>query len=280
MSKIIEFSLRLNELQNVSICGILISVLLRLKGGVRVETRKLLIADGTEEFRIALCEVLKETYQVHSCRDGKEALALLRSFHPDILVLDLMLPELDGISLLQSAAAEGICPMVLATTRFLNDYVLESANALGVGYVMVKPCDIRATVARIRDLTKRLCPNSQAPLDPNTYIANLLLTLGVPTKLHGYAYLRQAILLMARHPGQSITKELYPDVGAACNSDKTHVERSIRSAIATAWSRRDDQVWQKYFQADAQGSLPRPTNAAFISRLAETLHLYDDSEKL
>lgn len=242
-----------------------------------MDALKLLIADGNEEFRLALAQALRGAYYVRSCETGKEALELLHSYRPDVLVLDLMLPELDGISLLQSAVAAGIRPMVLATTPFLNDYVLDSAEKIGVGYMMRKPCDIRATVARIADLSQRLQPPSVSQPDPRTNVTNLLLSLGVPTKLHGYAYLREAILLMAKDPGQSITKELYPTVASLCGCEPKHVERSSRNAIAAAWRHRDDRIWQLYFQPGPDGIIPRPTNGAFISRLADSLHLNGDN---
>ena len=82
---------------------------------------KLMIVDNTEDFPMALAEILKNDYQVQYCLDGKEALAMLRSFQPKILLLELMIPELDGISLLQAAAEDGILPIVLTFTRIYND---------------------------------------------------------------------------------------------------------------------------------------------------------------
>ncbi|MGM9548994.1 MAG: sporulation initiation factor Spo0A C-terminal domain-containing protein [Faecousia sp.] len=242
-----------------------------------MDALKLLIADGNEEFRQALAEELKGAYYVRCCSDGKEALALLRSFAPDVFVLDLMLPELDGISLLQSAAASGIRPTVLVTSRFFNDYVHESMETLGVGYMMRKPCDIPATAARIGDLSRHLRPPLVPPPDPKTHVSNLLLSLGIATKLRGYIYLREAVLLMAKNPGQSITKELYPSVGAICGCKGTHVERSIRSAIETAWKQQDSRVWQLYFRPGPDGVISRPSNAAFISRLADALRISQDT---
>ena len=195
----------------------------------------------------------------------------MRSYCPEILVLYLMLPELDGISLLQSAAISGMTPMVLATTRFVNDYVLESLTDLGVGYILVKPCDTRATVCRIRDLHQRLRPPALSRPEPRNLVSNFLLSLGIPTKLRGYTYLREAIVLMAEDPDQSITKELYPAVGLACATTASHVERSIRSAINAAWKEMDGRVWELYFHRNPAGEIPRPTNAAFISRLADAL---------
>lgn len=238
-----------------------------------MDTLKLLIADGNEEFRTALHEALQSIYYVRTCCTGKEALALLRSFGPDILVLNLILPEMDGISLLENAAACGIRPMVLATTRLQNEYIMESVTRLGVDYVMMRPCDIPSTVTRIRDLSRRLNPPLIAHPDPQTYVSNVLLSLSVPTRLKGYNQAREAILLMAKNPDMAITKELYPAVAAICGGDSDHVERTIRSAIATAWLHRDERIWQLYFQPEPDGTMKRPTNGAFITRLAESLRL-------
>ena len=187
-----------------------------------------------------------------------------------------MLPGLDGISLLQSAAASGLCPMVLVTSRFYNDYVLTALGELSVGYMMRKPCDIPATAARIGDLSRQIRTPLVTPPDPQTQVTNLLLSLSVPSKLRGYAYLREAIPMMLKDPDQPITKVLYPAVGAIFGCKGTHVERSIRSAIETAWKQRDDRVWQRYFRVGSDGVIPRPSNAAFISRLADALRLSQD----
>lgn len=237
-----------------------------------MERMKLLIAEGTEDFRIALMDALRGAYRVRECGEGQQTLELMRSFKPDVMILDLMLPGLDGITLLQRAAGEGICPMVLATTSYHNDYVLDSLQQLGVGYVMVKPCDVRATIARLADLSQRIRQPVVTQPDPRTHISNLLLALGFATKLKGYNYLREAILLMAQDPDQSITKELYPAVAKICGADKKRVERSARSAIEKAWDRGDAQLWRMYFAAEG-GNLHRPTNGEFIKRLADTLQL-------
>lgn len=241
-----------------------------------MDALKLLIADSNEDFRLALTQALQGVYYVRSCRTGKEALELLHSFHPEVLVLDPMIPELDGISLLESAAAAGIRPMVLIATAYVNPYLTDAAGRLGIGYIMIKPCDIPATVARIADLSQRIQPPVLTVPDPRSNVSNLLLSLGIPTKLHGYGCLREAILLMARQPGQSITKELYPKVAALCDCEPKHVERSSRSAIHAAWERRDERIWKLYFLPGPDGTVPRPTNGAFISRLADSLNTNGD----
>lgn len=243
-----------------------------------MEIRKLLIAEGAEDFRLALADALKGVYHIRISREGQETLDLLRTFKPDLMLLDLMLPGLDGISLLQQAEEEGILPVVLATTRYVSDYVMETIAQLHVGYIMMKPCDVGATIRRLADLSRRIHQPMPTRPDPETNISNILLALGVPTKLRGYTHLREAVLLMAEKPGQAITKELYPAVALRCNCDATHVERSARSAILAAWQHRDEQIWRLYFPPDSDGKFPRPTNAAFITRLAELIRKPAESE--
>lgn len=238
-----------------------------------MDTLKLLIADGNEEFRTELESALRDTYYVRTCATGQEALALLRSYGPDILVLNLMLPEIDGISLLEESVRIGIRPMVLATTSYQNPYILDSVKRLGVDYVMIRPCLIPPTVARIRDLSHRLNPPLLTVPDPGTQVCNMLLALGIPTRLLGYTQLREAVVRMARNPNMALTKELYPAVAAVCGGDKDQVERTIRSAIGVAWKNRDERVWQVYFPPGPGGVCKKPTNGTFISRLAESLRL-------
>lgn len=238
-----------------------------------MEKTKILIADPCEEFRSALEVALSAAYQVRSCGDGVQALEQIRTLIPDILVLDLMMPGLDGITLLQKCGQWGLTPVVLATTRYVSDYVLDAAQKLGVGYVMAKPCDVEAVLCRIADMTERLRPALFSSPEPRSRVSSTLLQLGFSTKLRGYGYLREAVLLMATDPKQSVTKELYPAVGAQCGANAAQVERSIRNAIAAAWGQRSDQIWKLYFPEGKELMISRPTNAAVISRLADGLLL-------
>ena len=238
-----------------------------------MEGLKLLIAEGSEEFRSALERTLRSSYHVRSCGEGNEALGLMTSFRPDVVLLDLMLPGLDGITILERTVASGLQPMVLAVTGYYNPYMLDAIQRMGVGYLMVKPCDIQATIARLGDLSQRLKRPLVARADPKVHVSNLLLALGIPTKLKGYSYLREAVILMAEDPDQSVTKELYPAVAAACGGDPKNVERSIRSAIEKAWLFRDENYWKLFFPADGTGLIRRPTNGEFIARLANALKM-------
>lgn len=232
---------------------------------------KLLIADAGEGFRQALSERLRGTYRIRTCREGRETLDMMLAFKPDLVVLDMMLPGLDGISILQEAARCGLHPTVLATTKYPSDFLVEAAARLEVGYMMVKPCDVEAAAQRLLDLAEHIRQPVVIRPEPRTAVSNVLLSLGISTKLRGYAYLREAILEMMDNPGQSVTKELYPAVGKSCGATKTQVERSIRSAIGKAWDSRDAAIWRLYFQSQPAQKEERPSNAVFISCIADRL---------
>lgn len=238
----------------------------------------LLIADGTNDFAEALSNALQDSYRIHRCRNGKEALEQLHRIQPEVFVLDLMIPELDGITLLHKAVNAGICPMVLATTRLLNDYVTETAKELNIGYIMVKPCDPEAAAERVRDLSRRIHSGQSSRENPKVFVVNLLISLNVPSHLRGTAFLRESILLMCRHPDISITKELYPAVGNMFGANYAQVERAIRNAINLAWEHRDEGIWSRYFHSEPNGAVPRPSNGIFISRLADELRVIIDNQ--
>ena len=160
-------------------------------------------------------------------------------------------------------------------TNFLSNYVVEACQKLGVSYLMRKPCDLDATARRVRDMAEELRPPTVTLADPRTTVSNMLLRLGIPTKMRGYAFLREAVLVMAHDRTQSVTKELYPTVAKRCGGNPLQVERTIRAAIHSAWDNRDESAWQQVFHTD--GPIPRPTNSAIISLLAEQLG-NDDNE--
>ena len=238
-----------------------------------MEMRKVLIADNSEDFAAALTDALRGSCFVRVCTTGTKALEQLRSYRPDVLVMDVMLPEVDGISLLQAAREEEMMPNTLALTRSAAPYITESLDRLGVGYIMMKPCKTEAVRARILDLASQNQPRLISQPDMRNTVSNLLISLRVPTKLRGYGCTREAVLYLMRDPDMSFTKELYPAVAQTCDGNAVQVERAIRGAIKAAWLNQDDEIWPQYFHPCADGTIPRPTNAAFLTRLVDRLTL-------
>ena len=233
----------------------------------------LLIADSSQQFCEELKSILRWICHVEICTSGSKVLSMLSQLHPDILLLDLMLPELDGISVLKALDASGSQPVTLASTCLVTDYILETAQTLNVNYLLVKPCDVHATAARIEEQLNRLSASSEETEDLPCQISGLLMLMGFSVKLNGFRYLQESIYRILQNPDQSITKELYPSVGHVCGALGPQVERSIRGAILHAWNHRDDKIWQLYFPPDSAGNMAKPTNAVFITRIADGLRI-------
>lgn len=151
-----------------------------------------------------------------------------------IIILDLMLTELDGVSLLHEIRDAGIYPMVLAVTRFYNDYIQETAQDLGIGYIIRKPCDPAAVAGRLRDLTNRIKPKAVRPVDPRNYVMEQTRMLMFSPRHQGTKFIQEAILIVLEEPGISLTKELYPRLGHRFGGTALQVEHSLRTAIVAA----------------------------------------------
>lgn len=236
-----------------------------------MQMMKLMIADGAEETRQALEELFRDRCIIKTCADGEAALDSLRQFAPDILVIDLMLPKTDGLTVLQNLRQWGMRSMVLALTSIDSPYVMDRLTRLSVDYVLRKPCHMPAMEVRIMDFLSQLQDAPPQPQNDNQLIVNTLMILGFSAKLDGYSYLVDAIPLYAQDPSQAITKELYVAVGEIHRKEPALVERSIRSAIEKAWRERDDEVWRQYLHPAPDGTVPRPSNGLFIARMAQML---------
>lgn len=236
-----------------------------------MEKKKLLIADGNQEFCTALKSVLKDEFCICIAENGKDAQTLLDSFAPEVLVLDVMLSGLDGIRVLEHAAERGHKVKALATTSVRSDYIFAKLMELKVSYVLMKPCNLQIAAERVREISQEyeILP---LPSDEQKLTA-ILLELGVNPKHNGYHYLQTAVQLYGQDSAQSLTKELYVAVGAAYGVHWQQVERSVRAALEAAWKHRDEKIWRKWFPAGAVSALKRPSNGQVICCLAEHLRM-------
>lgn len=226
---------------------------------------KLLIAESSDTLRIQLQEELKKHYDVTTCADGAAALRLLDSLRPDALILDLMLPESDGLSVLE--LAEYIPSVVLCITALPSEYAIQRACDLGAGYILLKPCSIRSIANHLEQLCiAHSLPRRSLP-DAQSRAAAHLLALGVNLSSAGGYQLRVGIPLFAQDPSQRLGKELYPAITVLCGNTAQDVEYTMRDAIQKAWTNRDQELWEWYFP----GATRYPSNKRFISRLAQII---------
>lgn len=231
---------------------------------------KLLIADNSDAFTDALCEQLDGEFEIYCCNDGREVISLLHNISPDLLLLDMMLPGCDGISILESVFAMEERPVVLAVSRIFGFYVRESLERLGVSYAMQKPCDVNIICNRLRDLANYPKSKLVPEAEEEETVRSMLWALGIAGNRLGYHGLVEAIRLIARNPKQQYTKELYPAVGLIVGCTWNQVERDIRKTIEEAWKVRDPVVWDEFFPQH-RGMNTKPSNSLFIAALGQLL---------
>ena len=231
---------------------------------------KLLIADSSEGFADALCEQLDDVFEISLCSNGCEVIPLLHNTSPDLLLLDLMLPGCDGLTILESLCALEERPVILVVSRIYGFYVQDSMEKLGVCYAMQKPCDVNAVCNRLKELAQYPKTQLLPVAEEEEIISSMLRALGFSSKPIGYRCLVEAVRLIARNPNQQYTKELYPAVGEIVGCSWRQVERDIRTAISLAWESRNPFVWQEFLPGQ---SMPekKPTNSTLIAALGRLL---------
>ncbi len=252
-----------------------------------METKtRVLIADPSEDFRHLLADALAaegDMEPVGLAEDGVEALALVAELKPDILLTELVLPRLDGLTLLRRLPETGASPRVVVVSGFYNDRVVADCGELGVSYFIPKPCDTASILENLRMVAAPLlAPAAPRPApvrasEPSleAVVTDIIHEIGVPAHIKGYQYLREAIILTINDMDiiNAVTKVLYPEVARKFNTTPSRVERAIRHAIEVAWDRGDIETLQKFFGYTVSNIKGKPTNSEFIAMIADCLSL-------
>jgi two-component system response regulator (stage 0 sporulation protein A) len=245
------------------------------------QRKTVLLADAGEEFRTLLREEMEKTgeFSVEIARDGNEILKRVKERMPDLLVMDVMLPGMDGISVLRQLQKQGDAPMTILVSGFVSDRMLAEASELGAAYFLPKPFETAALLDKMRGLFLKAPQESLPSL--KTMVTSVIHEIGVPAHIKGYQYLREAIMITVRDMDviNAVTKVLYPEVAKRFATTPSRVERAIRHAIEVAWDRGDLETLQKYFGYTVSVSKGKPTNSEFIAMIADRLTLEQKNGK-
>ncbi len=265
-----------------------------------------LIADDNREFGDILCEYLSNQSDIDVvglARDGFEAVDLILQNSPDIAILDIIMPHLDGLGVLEKIAASNMekKPLFIVLSAVGQDKITQRALALGAEYYIVKPFDMDVLVNRIRQLKdstyipsvstslsssislhksesyteKKPVHISNTSRSLEVEVTNIMHEIGVPAHIKGYQYLRDAIMMVVKDLDviNSITKLLYPSIAKEYNTTPSRVERAIRHAIEVAWSRGQVEAIDALFGYTVNIGKGKPTNSEFIAMIADKLRL-------
>ena len=253
-----------------------------------MEPVSVLVAEDNSLMREKLVESLsgrKGLRVVGAAGNGVEAVRMIREKLPKVMICDMVMPQMDGFGVLEevSRMEEPWRPRVIALTALSRDDFITRAIDLGASYYMVKPADTDFLVQQIMKLAGRRSmqdiATGDAPAEENTEqtVAGLLLRMGMPAHLSGYRFLLRAVMLVVERPEYlgHMTRELYPAVAGGCGTAASCVERSIRHAINTMWSRGGAKAFEHVLNRHSFTANDKPTNCELIALLSERIRLHE-----
>ncbi|WP_455582091.1 sporulation transcription factor Spo0A [Dysosmobacter sp.] len=248
--------------------------------------RTVLLADASEEFRNMLREGINKTEEftvVGSTGDGTEALRMIEQQRPDLVLMDVVLPGLDGFGVMKRMKLQDASsPKVMLLSAFCNEQVVQEAVSLGACYFFPKPCELDTLLERMQAVFKKQAAAPEYAPALKNLVTSVIHEIGVPAHIKGYQYLREAIMIAVEDMDviNAVTKVLYPEVAKRFGTTPSRVERAIRHAIEVAWDRGDLETLQKYFGYTVSNAKGKPTNSEFIAMIADRLVLERKSQRM
>ncbi len=261
---------------------------------------KVLIADDNYEFGNTLKKFLngdEEIEVIGVAKDGEEAYDKITTLKPDVVLMDVIMPHLDGIGVLEKLSNETLekTPLYIMVSAVGQDKITQRAIAAGADYYVVKPFDITVLIQRIKEIknfnpeelnesivNKRELKSQYIRINKKeekenleALVTNMIHNVGVPAHIKGYQYLREAIIMVVNNIEvvNQITKQLYPEIAYKFNTTPSRVERAIRHAIEVAWGRGDQKTVESIFGYTISASKGKPTNSEFIAMISDKLRL-------
>lgn len=262
---------------------------------------RVLVADDNVAFGMIICEFLESQNDIEvtaRVENGEDAIEMIEKTKPDIVVLDIIMPRLDGLGVLTrfKDVSPSEKPLFIVLSAVGQDTITQQALALGAIYYIVKPFDLGVLVERIRELVRSHSPTvlrmegstptasatskiTASNTDVQSKITQIMRDVGVPAHIKGYQYMRDAIMMAVkdREIISAVTKRLYPELAKVHKTTPSRVERAIRHAIEVAWNRGRVDTINELFGYTINTRKGKPTNSEFIAMVADTLRL---SEKI
>lgn len=225
--------------------------------------------------------------------DGLEGIRCIDSKRVDIIILDIIMPTLDGFGVLEHLNENlepNEFPQIIAVSAVSQDMVIQKAISLGASFFMVKPINMGILFKRIIQLcnldqsyiiprqnyiNQSVVNESISGYELELRVTDLIHELGVPANLKGYRFLRDAISLSVMNMDvmNAVTKELYPAIAEINSTTPSKVERAIRHAIEVVWRKGNLDKLEELFGFTIREDKGKPTNSNFIAIIADKLRL-------
>lgn len=249
---------------------------------------KVLITDDNRNF----CSLLKEALDqdenfevVGVANDGLRSVELIKTTQPDVVILDIIMPLLDGLGVLERAKEIKLKerPKFIVMSAVGHDDITFRAINLGASYYVVKPFDLKEFLKRLKQFMTEVDLNTTDEVtyqvlskdELSTVIVNSLRRIGVPPHIKGYLYLRDAIAVVIEDMQaiSRVTKYIYPVVAEKYETTPSRVERAIRNAIEIAFERGNHAELKEMFKDtfDKKIKKGKLTNSEFIAGVSDKI---------
>ena len=210
--------------------------------------------------------------------DGEKGLelALNHQNEYDLILMDLIMPNLDGIEFLERLRSKGINKKIIIMSSYKKEYVIKTVSEYNVDYYMLKPFNMESLEKRILEIMdSREIKVTDKENELRVKVSDMLHSLGVPSHIRGYQYIRDSILMLYNEKNmlRGVTKEIYPEIATRYQTTSSRVERAIRHAIEVSWARGDYTLMEKYFGNSLDLDKSKPTNSEFLVTLTDRLRL-------
>ena len=242
---------------------------------------KVLMIDDNVELIGAVKEYFKSSKQIEiieEAHDGLEGFKKIEKSNCDVVILDLIMPNKDGMYVLEQMKKHNINKKVIVATSYNTQEVIREVSEYGVNYYILKPFDFTDLEKRILDLSNKAKNSKNIDLHHNNIqisITKILHQLGIPSHIKGYQYIRDGVCMIFEKPDMigGITKELYPELASKFDTTVSRVERAIRHAIEVSWNRGNCDLMEEIFGNSVDIDRAKPTNSEFIVTVADKLRL-------
>ncbi len=263
-----------------------------------MEDIRIVIADDNRDFRQMMNEYMsneEDIQVVGMARDGIEAIEKVVETKPDLLILDIIMPHIDGLGVIEKLVEMKIknMPRIIVLSAVGQDRITQKALSMGADYYMVKPFSFEMLTSRIRDIVLQKSISLKADhsaskrefesaglgdesITIENEITNVMHEVGIPPHIKGYQYMREAIDMVIKDMGllSGVTKALYPGIAQRFNTTPSRVERAIRHAIEVAWSKGNPESIRGLFGYESyDGKKGKPTNSEFIAMAADAIRI-------
>ena len=214
---------------------------------------------------------------VATATSGREGVDAILSSAPDVVLLDMILPETDGFEVMSEARLGGSRAKFIVLSAIAGDEYAARAIKNGASHYMLKPISFLSLKNRIDEIVGGGNPPASLRLVQNRMlderITNIFISVGIPAHIKGYQFLREAIKMAVACPDiiNSITKRLYPEVADRFDTSASKVERAIRHAIEVAWNKGKIENINQIFGVKVYSGNEKPTNGEFIALVADKM---------